>query len=521
MALQWGSLSPLDRLVNVSMVEPRAYQINIIRSVLDGRNALVVLPTGLGKTLIAVFAIANAVGQGKKAILLSPTKPLCEQHHASLVSLLNIDRDRILLLTGSLTGVKREELERSAKVISATPQTVANDLKRGRLSLDDFGVVVFDECHRAVGRYAYTYIADECKARGVSMIGMTASPGSDRKKVMALVDALGVENIEMRTTTDTDVAPYVMQKDITTRYVECGPVVTQIAGMLKPIAEEHLSNLYSHGLSPFRRFDNLPKGRLLEIGNNIMKITAPNYKFMALYDYIYTLNTAHAYDLATTEGLRPFVSYLEGLDSKANKSRGVRAMLGNKAVVLARKLAKDALDRGEEHPKMLEAVSLIRNELRGRSVIVFAQYRSTIAKIAEMLNACGVGARAFVGKRDGTTIGQQQEAIKEFRDGRFRVLVATSIGEEGLDIPSVDAVVFYEPVPSEIRNIQRRGRAGRMRFGQVFILVARGTRDEAYLMISRMREKRMHELIMRIKRDMALGRLHGPGGKGAGQRLLG
>ena len=93
----------------------------------------------------------------------------------------------------------------------------------------------------------------------------------------------------------------------------------------------------------------------------------------------------------------------------------------------------------------------------------------------------------------------QKQVIQDFRNGAFRVLVATSIGEEGLDIPSVDAVVFYEPVPSEIRNIQRKGRAGRISYGEVVILVTKDTKDETYLMISRNREKRMREIVLRIK----------------------
>ena len=164
MDLSWNELAPYDRLVNTALVEPRAYQINIIRSIYSGRNTLVILPTGLGKTLIAVFAMANSLHKGKKALILAPTKPLGEQHYNSLVRLLNIDKDHILLLTGSLSVAKRHALEAGAKVIVATPQTFANDLKRGRVSLDDFGVVIFDECHRAVGRYAYTYISEESKA---------------------------------------------------------------------------------------------------------------------------------------------------------------------------------------------------------------------------------------------------------------------------------------------------------------------------------------------------------------------
>lgn len=518
MPMSWDALSPYDRLVNTGQMEPRAYQINVAKSIFSGKSTLVVLPTGLGKTLIAVFAIAKALHEGGKAIILAPTKPLSEQHFASLSKLLNVDPSIMLLLTGSITGRKREELEANARVIAATPQTLSNDLKLARTSLDDVKVVVFDECHKAVGKYAYTHIADECREKGVQVIGLTASPGSNKKKVDALIATLGIDNVEIRISTDTDVAPYIMEKDTSTLYVQPGPAVSSIMLALKPIIEEHLGNLYSKGLSPFRKFDGMPKGRLIEIGNNINKITANNYKFMAMFNYIYVLDLAHAYDLVSCEGLYPFISYMDSLKAKADTSRTVRNIVNNPSVASTVKLARDALGRGEEHPKMFELVRIMQTELSGKSVIVFAQFRSTIQKITDVLNSRGISARIFVGKKNGVTQAQQQATIQDFRDGKFRVMAATSIGEEGLDIPSVDAVVFYEPVANEIRHIQRMGRAGRMKFGQVFILVARGTKDEAYLMIAHVREKRMRDLVLKVKNKLAAGPKASP--RKTGQALL-
>jgi len=80
---------------------------------------------------------------------------------------------------------------------------------------------------------------------------------------------------------------------------------------------------------------------------------------------------------------------------------------------------------------------------------------------------------------------QQKQIIEDFRSGKFNILVASSIGEEGLDIPSVDVVVFYEPIPNEIRNIQRRGRTGRFRTGEIYILVTKATKDEVYFFVSK------------------------------------
>lgn len=75
--------------------------------------------------------------------------------------------------------------------------------------------------------------------------------------------------------------------------------------------------------------------------------------------------------------------------------------------------------------------------------------------------------------------------------GEYDVLLSTSVAEEGIDIPAVDLVVLYEPVPSEVRMIQRRGRTGRKRTGRVKVLITNGTRDEAYYWSSIRKEDRM------------------------------
>jgi Fanconi anemia group M protein len=135
-------------------------------------------------------------------------------------------------------------------------------------------------------------------------------------------------------------------------------------------------------------------------------------------------------------------------------------------------------------------------------VIVFTQYRDTIDTIISKLSAGNVQAHRFVGQADkedseGMDQKEQTDVLEQFRNGEFNVLVSSSIGEEGLHVPDVDLVVFYEAVPSEIRSIQRRGRTGRTRPGRVVILLAEGTVDEAYYFSSIYREKSMKELVSR------------------------
>ncbi len=498
---RWQGLGNAARLVNLEGMEFREYQYNITKSILKGLNTLVILPTGLGKTLIAVFAIANAVANGKKALLLAPTKPLCEQHYDELKRMMKVDPGDILLLTGTIAKGKRKELESLAKVIVATPQTFANDLRSSDITIGDFSVAVFDECHRAVGKYAYTYIANECYMHGTQMIGLTASPGSRKDKIKMLLDVLKVQNIEMRLSTDSDVMQYVMPKYIHFVDVEKSATIDNVTALLKPMILESVTGLQKMGLFYAKNFEHIPKGRLIELGNEIRKISAKNYKYAAIYQYVRLLNLIHAYDLIETEGLYAFSQYMETLASREKKSRAVSSLLNSKNMIIARSMVDAALRSGEEHPKV-KALLGIMEAYKGKKAIVFAQYRSTIKMLAENLQKAGYSARAFVGKKEGVTQEQQKMTISDFREGKFDILVSTSIGEEGLDIPTVDLVVFYEPIPSEIRNIQRRGRTGRKYSGEVIILVTKDTKDQIYYFVSKQREKKMAYIINKLSSEL-------------------
>ncbi len=498
---RWSRLGTIMDFVNTEGMEFREYQSNIIESIRRNGNTLVVLPTGLGKTFIAAAVLANALASGRKAMLLAPTKPLSEQHCSVLTNLLKIPKDDILLLTGSISKKNRGLLEEKARVIIATPQTVSNDLKDSMLSLDGFGAVVFDECHRAVGKYAYTYIANECSIREILLVGLTASPGAKKEKINALVEALNIRHIEARSSTDNDVARYVMPKYVHIVNVDLSDRIKEIASSLRPEIEANIRTLNSMGFLRFRNFEFIPKGRLIDLGNQISKITAPNYRMGAMYTYSKLLNLMHAYDLILGEGIYPFSAYVESLYSRDKKSRSLESILKSKAMLSARNSASIALKNGEEHPKV-SAVLDILGRHGGKKAMVFAQYRSTVKMLTEFINNSGIKAMPFVGKKEGVTQEQQKKTLSDFRNGEFSVLVSSSIGEEGMDIPGVDIVIFYEPIPNEIRNIQRRGRTGRFAAGNVYITVARGTKDQIYLRVSEQREMKMINLIRSVNEKL-------------------
>ncbi len=516
----WEDIEPYKIMINTEGLEPRAYQINIAKSIYNGANTLVILPTGLGKTMIALLAIAKVLYQNKSIIMLAPTKPLSKQHYSVLLSLANINNDGILMLTGSVNASTRQAIASNAKIIVATPQTIANDMKKNRITLNNCGLVIFDECHKAVGRYAYTYIANEAKLKGIQIIGLTASPGSNTKKINQLIETLGIEQIEMRVSNDIDVRDYVMDKSVSNVYVDKNEPIMKLTQTLKPLIDQHMEKLYTTGISPFRHFEKMPKRMLFEISDKISKIHSDSYKFMAALHYVYLINLIHAYDLVSTEGITPFIDYINSLRAKENKSNALIKLLADKQLLCAEEIANEALLRGEEHPKMAMCVHIIKERFPKMHILIFAQYRSTVTKLVAVLNSNGICAKPFMGKKMGITHANQQQALDEFSAGKFEVLVATSIGEEGLHIPSVDVVIFYEPVASEIRSIQRKGRAGRMKIGQVIIMVTRETKDEAYLMASNNKEAYMREIILKIKANIEKNKIGMKPKKNKGQRSL-
>lgn len=76
----------------------------------------------------------------------------------------------------------------------ATPQVVENDLVGGRIDMDDVVHCTFDECHRATGDYAYTYVAERYHADAAAPLvtAMSASPGGTEAEIRTVCENLGV-----------------------------------------------------------------------------------------------------------------------------------------------------------------------------------------------------------------------------------------------------------------------------------------------------------------------------------------
>ncbi|MCX8194784.1 MAG: helicase-related protein [Candidatus Micrarchaeota archaeon] len=472
-------------------IVPRAYQLAIASSALHGGNTLVVLPTGLGKTLIAFLVMQEKIKEGK-VFFLAPTKPLVQQHYKTFLASCNFEPSEAALITGEVSPKKRKEMWEKRACFS-TPQTLKNDIKAGRASAQ-CSLCVIDEAHRAVGNYAYTYVAAECMKAGGLILGLTASPGGSKKRIEEIVAALGIENIEIRTPEDADVRPYVQRLDIEYVRVPLGESFSKVRELLQGMLKEHTEHLANFGfVAPTRS-----KKGLVELREKIMK-ASDRVKYAALSFYTTVFNLTHMLELIETQGLSTFLAYVEKMKARPD-TKARRRIFNDKRFIEALRLCASA----SEHPKLAELLRILRQKIsKGEKVLVFAQYRDQVKTIVETLKREGFSAERFVGKKEGVTAEEQKKTIERFSRGEFDIMVATSIGEEGLDIPSVDTVIFFEPIPSEIRSIQRRGRAGRLRAGRVVVLIAADTKDEAHFYSSRKKEERMRHVVGKLKRKFA------------------
>jgi ERCC4-related helicase len=503
-------------LLRPCVIRALPFQLELARVALD-EDLLVVLPTGLGKTVIAGLVAAEVLRrEAGKVLVLAPTRPLVQQHADSFRSWL------VPLRTARFTGTVRRPVREGtwadADLVFATPEIVQNDLAAGRYDLREVALIVFDEAHHAVGKYVYVAIAERYRTerpKGGHVLGLTASPGGQDERIEEVVRHLGVGRIEARSREDPGVAEYVHAIDVDYVWVDLPPVAEHIRTSLEEAAHASARKLQKMGYLRKKPIGSLSVKDLLALRAEIFARPGPMVRrFGPLFHQLVLLHLHHAEERLETQGLIPFVQYLDRVAAKPKPARGDLAFLKLPEVVRSKAEAEEFLRSSKEasHPKLDALTELVRETLRkaeGRAVriLVFAQYRDTIQSIQEVLERDGVEVGRFVGQatRDpedkGMSQKEQGHILSAFRAGRFPVLVASSVAEEGLDVPDVDLVVFFESVPSEIRAIQRRGRTGRSSLGRVAVLLTRETRDVRYQAAEVRRERAMRRIVRRLSRE--------------------
>jgi Fanconi anemia group M protein len=496
-------------LLNPGVIERREYQLELAE-VGTTDHTLVCLPTGLGKTTVSLLVTASRLAEvGGTSLLLAPTKPLVSQHADFYRTALSIPNEEIVTFTGEVRPDDRADLWERAQLVIATPQVVENDLIGSRISLSDTTHITFDECHRASGDYAYNYIAERyhADAENPLVTGMSASPGGDREAIEEVCANLGLNEVTVMTEEDADVGTYTHETSVEWERITLPEEVIEIRDALNGVIKERLGKLKELGVARSTQPDqsqrdlNAIRAELQKLMNNDQ---SEGYQGMSIHAEVMKLR--RAVTLAETQSVESLRRYFERQRNAARSSGASKASQRFVSEPSVRKAVRMAEDFDDLHPKFRRTRILLAETLgieEGDRVIVFTESRDTAETLTEFLGE-HFSVHKFVGQgdkegSDGMTQKQQQETLDAFRAGEFEVLVSTSVAEEGLDVPEVDLVLFYEPVPTAIRSIQRRGRTGRQTEGKVTVLMAEDTRDEAYFWISRRRESQMESQLRTLK----------------------
>ncbi len=474
------------KLIKPNSIERRDYQVTLANTVLQN-NALIVLPTGLGKTTIALLVIAETLTKGKgRCLFLAPTRVLVHQHYTFLKNHLQILD--IAMITGE-DAISEREKSWNNSVICATPQTTLNDLERLIVKPEGFSLVIFDEAHRTVGDYAYCGIASLIKGHDARMVGMTATIPSDQARASEVVNNLGIKKIEMRDESSDDVRPYTHETNIEWVHVEMPPVLKQIRSRLISALEARTSELRQKGIL---RSSKVSTSELIR-ARDYLHINRSGAK--ALYTAI---RISHALNMHDTQGITSFLKFCDRLQEK--KGIGIKDLFLDPNFRNAYELARGAEISGIEHPKV-DKLKEILSGIDGR-ILIFASYRDSVEVLYNKLKKLGFSVGYLIGKAGERGLKQkaQVDAVNKFREGEYNILVATQVGEEGLDISECNLVVFYDNVPSAIRFVQRKGRTGRKAAGRVVVLITRDTLDEAYYWISKRKMKQVKGMVGRMNR---------------------
>lgn len=534
-------------------LEPREYQKKIFETA-SRANTLVVLPTGLGKTLIALMLSVDRMKKfpGSKILFLAPTKPLAEQHFNSFGKNLPELWADLQLFTGEVPAQTRKKTFQTADIIFSTPQCIANDLAQGLYSMHEVSLLVIDEAHRCLKNYDYTKVVGYYKrqANNQRILGLTASPGSEELKVKEICEHLDVKEIEVRNRDSADVKDYLQELEFDKVEVPFPTEFIEIKVLLKRIYDSKVNELRSRNLL----FGPPNKITLLKLQRKLGMQSEKNFNTMIGMSLAASaIKISHAIELLETQTLSGVNEYLMKLQKEAaeKKSKGVQKLVNTPEFSLAIGLIQGLLRKGIEHPKIEECAVIVEEQFkenpRGK-IIIFTQFRETGTRIVERLNKISensseslvptrtpkiksdknindeisdekqnkksrgeennftVRASTFFGqaKKNGVGFSQKEQraVLVKLNEGDINVLVATSIGEEGLDISEVSAVIFYEPVPSEIRKIQRAGRTARLAPGKLKILITKDTRDVISHYAANAREKKMYRTIDNVQKNL-------------------
>jgi len=493
--------------IKTNSILKKQYQTSAATQSLD-KNLLVVLPTGTGKTVIMLLLIADllSLDENRKILIMAPTRPLIKQHFDFIQHHLLYESKKLIWLTGKTISSNRKYKWMNANIFFATPQVVRNDLLSGILSLEDFDLVVFDEAHRAVKDYAYTKIAYLIRNyKTIRRLALTASPGN-KQRIKEISENLGLDSSIIKTRESRDIQVHLQELSSELIEIQKDAVLDHSLNLLQQEAENLIQKIktsmgYVH-LNPkmlsYVKL-NIIKNQVEkkfwkgEISSNQIWMLRKSLSALTKLDRLMEYLECYSYN--------SFLNFIDRMKLRSNKSRNNvdKSILKTSSLQESKLLIENSLTTGMNHPKIEKLIAILVKEIsNGSRALVFVGLRDVALEIRDMLIDQGLSPGILIGqsKKSGSGMDQNEqiEAISSFSSGNLNPLIATQVGEEGLDISECNLVIFYDQPVSAIRRIQRTGRTGRTKPGKAIFLIIKGGRDEIKYWAGLKKEKSLHKI---------------------------
>lgn len=462
-----------------------------IISKIQERNIGFVAQTGSGKTIVAFYCLRSLK---KRSLFLAPTRILCRQHHKFYKQVTGNNDARVIVGDDPIKA--RNWRDKENQIIFATPHVFLADRKKALVDVDDFDLLIVDECHKASKSYPYVEIAQRFNALNKRIITMSASPGKNKEVIEKISENLQVKewqksNIETPKKTNVPL------------FIPLNPCLLKAKNLISELKKENIYEIkyLAHIESLLNKSeideisDFIPMSLYQKISKKSNNISGENF-YQAKMILAKYLKINHLENLILTESYYNFLQYLEKLEKQNSKSGNF--ILLSKQIKELIKLVKNQSDN---HPKLMKLIEVLKNEKKQNNQgLIFFSNKEVALYVEKILKTENLRAACLFGGQ-GRSTKKQQAVIKAVKEKEVDFVLATSVVEEGLNVPNFNFVVNYSLPSAPVSQLQRAGRTGRFNEGLVYYLIMEISYEQIKFFSNFRSLKKMDEIVYKKKKD--------------------
>ncbi|XP_009883559.1 PREDICTED: probable ATP-dependent RNA helicase DDX58 [Charadrius vociferus] len=525
----------------------RSYQTELAQPAINGKNTLICAPTGSGKTFVALLICEHhfqnmPAGQKAKVVFLATKVPVYEQQKTVFKQHFERSGYSVQGISGeTVAHVSVEKVIQDSDIIVLTPQILVNAIEEGILSsLSIFTLMIFDECHNTTGNHPYNVLMtryleqkfDSSANQLPQIVGLTASVGVGNAKsiketiehICTLCSYLDIQAISTVRENKEDLQRFGNKPETYVRWVKMR-VQNRFAGIISGLMSETevlMRTIYSvDTISQINKNDfgtqkyehwivaTQKKCRLLQLEDKEKESSICRDLFICT-EHLRKFNDA----LIISEDARieDALAYL--IEFFTNVKNGPYTELEKKLTAKFQEkepeLTALSKDESNENPKLEELACILDEAYRYNPqtrTLLFAKTRALVAALKKWVEANPLLSHIKPdvlmgrGRRDqktSMTLPMQKGVLDAFKTNKdSRLLIATSVADEGIDISECNLVVLYEYFGNVTKMIQVRGR-GRAKDSKCVLVTSRTevVENEKY---NRHKEEMMNEAIEKLQ----------------------